>query len=93
VNVRQELIPALPPADVGWLAYEGTDDFKRLTAYDTTLRADARRYELVTLPFQDFAGMKALLGFAAVRLSLHLYNTPAQMERVEVLERASGEEE
>jgi selenocysteine lyase/cysteine desulfurase len=60
--VRRELIPALPPADVGWLAYEGTDDFTRLTAYDTTLRADARRYELVTLPFQDFAGMNASLG-------------------------------
>ncbi len=62
VYVRRELIPALPPADVGWLAYEGTDDFTRLTAYDTTLRADARRYELVTLPFQDFAGMNASLG-------------------------------
>jgi selenocysteine lyase/cysteine desulfurase len=62
VYVRRELIPVLPPADVGWLAYEGTDDFTRLTAYDTTLRADARRYELVTLPFQDFAGMNASLG-------------------------------
>ena len=62
VYVRRELIQAMPPADVGWLAYQGTDDFTRLTAYDTTLRADARRYELVTLPFQDFAGMNASLG-------------------------------
>jgi selenocysteine lyase/cysteine desulfurase len=62
VYVRRELIQTMPPADVGWLAYEGTDDFTRLTAYDTTLRADARRYELVTLPFQDFAGMNASLG-------------------------------
>ena len=160
VYVRRELIPALPPADVGWLAYEGTDDFTRLTAYDTTLRADARRYELVTLPFQDFAGMNASLGLllevgietiqaylravtrpvlawaasrgvrltspagehgsaivgielpdaaraqralkaagivatvreGAIRLSPHLYNTPAEMERVvEVLEEVRGE--
>jgi len=62
VYVRRELIQTMPPADVGWLAYEGTDDFTRLTTYDTTLRADARRYELVTLPFQDFAGMNASLG-------------------------------
>ncbi len=62
VYVRRELIQTMPPADVGWLAYEGTDDFTRLTAYGTTLRADARRYELVTLPFQDFAGMNASLG-------------------------------
>jgi cysteine desulfurase/selenocysteine lyase len=62
VYVRRELIRTMPPADVGWLAYEGTDDFTRLTTYDTTLRADARRYELVTLPFQDFAGMNASLG-------------------------------
>ena len=160
VYVRRELIPALPPADVGWLAYEGTDDFTRLTAYDTTLRADARRYELVTLPFQDFAGMNASLGLllevgietiqaylravtrpvlawaasrgvrltspagehgsaivgielpdaaaahralkaagivatvreGAIRLSPHLYNTPAEMERVvEVLETVRSE--
>ena len=160
VYVRRELIPTLPPADVGWLAYEGTDDFTRLTAYDTTLRADARRYELVTLPFQDFAGMNASLGLllevgieaiqaylravtrpvlawaasagvrltspvgahgsaivclevpdaaaayralkaagitatvreGAIRLSPHLYNTPAEMERVvEVLDGVRGE--
>jgi len=59
VYVRRELIPSLPPADVGWLAFEGTDDLTRLTRYDTTLRGDARRYELVTLPYQDFAGFNA----------------------------------
>lgn len=62
VYVRRELLRALPPADVGWLAYEGTDDFTRLTRYDSTLRSDGRRFELVTLPFQDFAGMNASVG-------------------------------
>jgi len=62
VYVRRELLRALPPADVGWLAYEGTDDFTRLTRYEPTLRSDGRRFELVTLPFQDFAGMNASVG-------------------------------
>jgi selenocysteine lyase/cysteine desulfurase len=62
VYVRRELVSRLSPADVGWLAFEGTDDFTNLTRYDTTLRSDARRFELVTLPFQDFAGMNASLG-------------------------------
>lgn len=62
VYVRRDLIASLPPADVGWLAFEGTDDLSRLTRYDTTLRADARRYELVTLPYQDFTGLNASLG-------------------------------
>jgi selenocysteine lyase/cysteine desulfurase len=60
--VRRELITHLAPADVGWLAFEGTDDFTRLTQYDPRLRADARRFELVTLAFPDFAGMTASLG-------------------------------
>ena len=44
------------------MAFEGTDDFTRLTQYDDTLRGDARRFELITLPYQDFAGMNASLG-------------------------------
>lgn len=57
VYVRRELIPSLEPAVTGWLAFEGTDDLSRLTRYDDTLRADARRFELMTLPYQDFAGL------------------------------------
>jgi cysteine desulfurase / selenocysteine lyase len=60
--VRRELIPALDPPVTGWMAFEGTDDLTRLTRYDDTLRADARRFELITLPYQDFAGMNASLG-------------------------------
>ena len=44
------------------MAFKGTDDFTRLTQYDDTLRDDARRFELITLPYQDFAGMNASLG-------------------------------
>jgi cysteine desulfurase / selenocysteine lyase len=62
VYVRRALISALSPTITGWLAFEGTDDLTRLTQYDDTLRDDARRFELMTLPYQDFAGMNASLG-------------------------------
>jgi selenocysteine lyase/cysteine desulfurase len=62
VYVRRELIPALEPVVTGWMAFEGTDDFSRLTEYAPTFRSDARRFEMVTLPFQDFYGMTASLG-------------------------------
>ena len=41
---------------IGWMAFEGTDDFSRLTEYNPTFRADARRFEMITLPYQDFYG-------------------------------------
>ena len=59
--VRKELIATLEPAITGWMAFEGTDDFSRLTEYNPTFRADARRFEMITLPFQDFVGMTASL--------------------------------
>lgn len=59
--VRQELARTLDPPIVSWMAARGTDDFRKLTEYDFTWRDDARRYEFVTLPFQDFAGMNASL--------------------------------
>jgi selenocysteine lyase/cysteine desulfurase len=57
VYVRKELIPILEPTLVGWNAFAGTDDYSRLTEYDLTFKSDARRYEVGTLPFQDFVGM------------------------------------
>ena len=61
VYVRRELIGSLDPAITGWLSFEGTDDLTRLTLYDDTLRSDARRFELMTLPYQDFAGFNVSL--------------------------------
>ena len=57
VYVRRDLVQQLEPAVAGWMAYEGTDDFARLIEYNPTFRSDARRFELVTLPFQDFYGL------------------------------------
>lgn len=59
VYVRQSLIPALEPSDVGWMSVRDSDDFTRMLEYDFTYRDDARRFEVVTLPFQEFAGMNA----------------------------------
>jgi cysteine desulfurase/selenocysteine lyase len=61
VYVRQELIQALEPQEVGWMAPRGTDDFSRMLDYDLTWRDDARRFEVVTLPYHDFEGMNASL--------------------------------
>ncbi|HUL49334.1 MAG TPA: aminotransferase class V-fold PLP-dependent enzyme [Gemmatimonadales bacterium] len=55
--VRRELVRVLEPVVTGWMAFEGTDDFSRLTDYNTNFRADARRFEMITLPYQDFYGM------------------------------------
>ncbi|HEU4990090.1 MAG TPA: aminotransferase class V-fold PLP-dependent enzyme [Gemmatimonadaceae bacterium] len=59
--VRRDLIPALDPPFVSWMAVKGSDDFRKLLDYDLTWRDDARRFEFITVPFQDFAGMNASL--------------------------------
>jgi selenocysteine lyase/cysteine desulfurase len=61
VYVRRELISRLEPHDVSWMAVKDSDDFSRLTDYDLTWRDDARRFEFITLPYQDFGGMNASL--------------------------------
>ena len=80
VYVRKELIPRLEPTITGWMAFEGTDDFSRLTEYNPTFRADARRFEMITLPYQEFYGLTqsaellleiGIQGIAEVTRSLH----------------------
>ncbi len=60
--VREELVRQLEPEAVGWMAMSASDDFTRLTDYEFRYREDAQRFEVFTLPFQDFAGMNASLG-------------------------------
>jgi len=59
--VRPDLVRELEPTAVGWMSVRGSDDFSRLCDYDLTYRDDARRFEVITLPFQDFAGLNASL--------------------------------
>jgi selenocysteine lyase/cysteine desulfurase len=61
VWVRPELAQTLRPVDVSWMSTRYSDDFTRLTDYDFTYRDDARRFEVITLPYQDFGGMTAAL--------------------------------
>jgi selenocysteine lyase/cysteine desulfurase len=58
---RRDLIPQVTPPFAGWTAFEGTDDYRRLTSYDGDWLPDARKFELITLPFQDFLGMNEAL--------------------------------
>lgn len=80
--VREDLIPSLEPPIVSWMAVQGSDDFRTLLDYDMTWRPDARRFEFVTVPFQDFAGMNASLEL------LEELGAPAIAAHVEAL--ASG---
>ena len=59
--VREELIHTLEPPVIGWMGPKGTDDFSRMLDYDLTWRDDCRRFELISLPYQDFAGMNVSL--------------------------------
>jgi selenocysteine lyase/cysteine desulfurase len=54
--VRQALIEELVSPLAGWSAFLGTENFTTLCDYRGALRGDARRYEVITLPFQDLLG-------------------------------------
>jgi cysteine desulfurase / selenocysteine lyase len=59
--IREELARTLEPAAVGWMSVRASEDFTRLVDYDFTYHDDARRFEVITLPAQDFAGLNASL--------------------------------
>jgi cysteine desulfurase / selenocysteine lyase len=61
VYVRDGLVRELEPNAVGWMAMRGSEDFTRLVEYDFTYWEDARRFEVITVPYQDFAGFNASL--------------------------------
>jgi cysteine desulfurase/selenocysteine lyase len=59
--VRRELIAGLEPPVVGWMAYEGMDDFTKLLHYGDRLVDDARRFEM-GLATQDQLGLTTSIG-------------------------------
>ena len=59
--VRRDIMSSIEPQPVSWMGVRGSDDFTRLVDYDLAWRDDARRFEQVTLAYQDFAGMAASL--------------------------------
>ena len=65
IYVRRELIPRLNPPVTGWMAFEGTDDFTGSPSYARTLRADARRFEMITPAVPGLRGDEHVAGPAA----------------------------
>jgi selenocysteine lyase/cysteine desulfurase len=59
--VRPDVIGLIDPQPVSWMAVRGSDDFSALVDYRLEWRDGARRFEQITVPFQDFAGMAASL--------------------------------
>ncbi len=55
VYVRRDLVRAIDPIDVGWACMKSSTDYTRLTDYAFDFFDDARRFEVVTLAYQDFA--------------------------------------
>ena len=79
VWLRPDLVQSLRPVDVSWMATKCSDDFTRLTDYDFTYRDDARRFEVITLPYQDFVGLNASLDLF---LEVGLKEVYARVERL-----------
>jgi cysteine desulfurase / selenocysteine lyase len=59
--VRREVISQLEPPAAGWLSQASAGDFARFLDYDPAWRADAQRFEVGSLPIQDFVGLNATL--------------------------------
>ncbi|MCC7054037.1 MAG: aminotransferase class V-fold PLP-dependent enzyme [Gemmatimonadaceae bacterium] len=59
--VRRALVTQLEPPVVGWMSTMGSDDLFNMLTYEPAWFDDARRFEVITLPFPDFAGMNASL--------------------------------
>lgn len=59
--VRRELHDVLTPRVIGWTGMTASKDIASLTEYRWEFREGAGRYEVATLPFQDFAGFAASL--------------------------------
>ncbi|MEP6991048.1 MAG: aminotransferase class V-fold PLP-dependent enzyme [bacterium] len=75
--VRRDILESLTVQPVSWMGVRDSDDFSRLAEYDLTWRDDARRFEQVTLAYQDFAGMAASLSLitelGAANVSSHIH--------------------
>lgn len=77
VYVRRELVTALQPLDVGWACMKSSTDYTRLTEYEFDFFDDARRFEVVTLAYHDFAVANAS---TALLLELGVANVAAYIE-------------
>ena len=76
VYVREELVQAIEPHDVGWACMKVSSDYSKLTDYEFEFFDDARRFEVVTIAYQDFAIANAstslLLEHGVARIAAHI---------------------
>jgi len=83
VYVRRELVQAIDPIDVGWACMKSTTDYTRLTDYEFDFFDDARRFEVVTLAYQDFAVANAstriLLDVGVKAVAAHIESLGSQI--------------
>lgn len=77
VYVRRGLVTQLEPHDVGWACMKSSTDYTRLTDYEFDFFDDARRFEVVTLAYHDFAVANAA---TAMLLELGVANVAAHIE-------------
>lgn len=74
--VRDGLLQQLEPPAAGWLAQASSGDFGAFLDYDPAWHADARRFEVGTIPYQDIVGMNEclslLLELGAARIEAHV---------------------
>ena len=62
VYVRRELIETFDPHDVGWACMTSSTDYNRLTDYEYDFFKDARKFEVITISYHDFAVSNASTG-------------------------------
>lgn len=76
VYVRRDLIQSIEPHDVGWACMKASSDYNRLTDYEFDFYDDARRFEVVTISYHDFAVANAstamLLQLGAANVEAHV---------------------
>jgi cysteine desulfurase/selenocysteine lyase len=59
--VRPELLSKLEPRVIGWSSMQACEDYGSLLDYRWGFQPDARKFEVATPAFQDFAGFAASL--------------------------------
>jgi selenocysteine lyase/cysteine desulfurase len=73
--VRRELVERMEPRVVGWSALTASADLERVLDYAPGWVEGARRFEVATQPFQDYAGMaesaEMLLDVGPERIRAH----------------------
>jgi cysteine desulfurase / selenocysteine lyase len=81
--VRRELVAQLEPPAAGWLSQASAGDFARFLDYDPAWREDAQRFEVGSLPIQDFVGMNAVLEvfleIGAERIERHVHEITREL--------------